>query len=100
MSNCCDAADTSSDVENLIIKYCVNTGRGLGREKNKKSTLSRNSICTGFVALGPDRPIIAPQISAVQLSHSGSLSVVKSRVSGSVSSGSVVLYEVRDYPAS
>jgi hypothetical protein len=31
---------------------------------------------------------------------SGSLSVVKSRVLGSVSSGSVVLYEVRDYPAS
>jgi hypothetical protein len=30
----------------------------------------------------------------------GSLSVVKSRVLGSVSSGSVVLYEVRDYPAS
>jgi hypothetical protein len=32
--------------------------------------------------------------------QSGSLSVVKSRVLGSVSSGSVVLYEVRDYPAS
>jgi hypothetical protein len=29
-----------------------------------------------------------------------SLSVVKSSVSGSVSSGSVVLYEVRDHPAS
>ena len=29
-----------------------------------------------------------------------SLSVVKSRMFGSVSSGSVVLYEVREYPAS
>jgi len=34
------------------------------------------------------------------MKESGSLSVVKSRVLGSVSSGSVVLYEVRDYPAS
>ena len=34
------------------------------------------------------------------LSQCGSLSVVKSRVLGSVSSGSVVLYEVRDHPAS
>lgn len=41
MSNCCDASYTSSDVENLIINYCVNTGRGLGRVKNKKSTLKR-----------------------------------------------------------
>ena len=32
--------------------------------------------------------------------ESGSLSVVKSRVFGSVSSGSVVLSEVREYPAS
>lgn len=35
-----------------------------------------------------------------KMRKSGSLSVVKSRVLGSVSSGSVVLYEVRDYPAS
>mgnify|MGYP001816868554 len=35
-----------------------------------------------------------------QYKKSSSLSVVKSRVLGSVSSGSVVLYEVRVYPAS
>jgi hypothetical protein len=73
MNNCCDAADTSSDVENLIIKYCVNTGRGLGRVKNKTSTLSRNSICNGFVALGPLPPLAGSSSAAAQLhqtSHS------------------------------
>jgi hypothetical protein len=39
-------------------------------------------------------------IANASLPHSGSLSVVKSRGLGSVSFGSVVLYEVRDHPAS
>ncbi|SFE59243.1 Virulence-associated protein E [Sulfitobacter brevis] len=30
-----------SQIENYIVKYCVSTGNGLGRVKNKKSTLKR-----------------------------------------------------------
>ena len=34
-------ANLSNPVEDYIVKYCVNVGNGLGRVKNKKSTLHR-----------------------------------------------------------
>lgn len=57
-------------------------GKKLGRQKGQRPKSDR----------------LAPKVMA--LIEEGSLSVVMSRVLGSVSSGSVVLYEVRDYPAS
>jgi len=45
-------------------------------------------------------PIPDRAINSIIVLENGSLSVAKSRMFGSVSSGSVVLSEVRDYPAS
>jgi hypothetical protein len=66
----------------------------------KSAAKVRNPPLMSDVAHDPLLPFDDCLNAATQLSHCGSLSVVKSRVLGSVSSGSVVLYEVRDYPAS
>ena len=66
--------------------------------QSRSPTPAERDTLAGGLARHP--PFKQHIVAAMQLQQSGSLSVVKSRVLGSVSSGSVVLYEVRDYPAS